>query len=280
MAEKPNISDRGGERTIFRSRLSVPIGVFYTSLCISFVGLVYSLSFSTGRYESSNFVTSHAIVTFLFLGYLILRDFRTLLYVTDKRIVQKSGILLRSTKTMDLEDLDIPLLQHSVTRFGAIINSVSGARISLWGVHNRYDAIRAILEVTGNEAPPKIERSATNRLLIYKVFLVLGCCVCLSLWSFSIAGTMMSDDGFVTISGAILIAVCIPIVAGIGLCLGSIVVILVFLPFLTEHEAVEFLTSEYLVPGGKGAGRMTKFTNRLYEIILTWRYGRPVKLPL
>jgi len=197
MADKPNISDKGGERTIFRSRFSVPIGVFYTSLCISFVGLVYSLSFSTGKYESSNLVTSHAIVIFLFLGYIILRDFRTLLYVTDKRIVQKSGILLRSTKTMDLEDVDIPLLQHSVTRFGAVINSVSGARISLWGVHNRYDAIRAILEVTGNKAPPKIERSATNRLLIYKVFLVVGCCVCLSLWSFVVAGTIVSDYGYI-----------------------------------------------------------------------------------
>ena len=189
-------------------------------------------------------------------------------------------MLFRSEKAMDLTDVDTALLQQQSQGLVKAIVSVSGERLVLAGVHDRLGVIRTVLELTGNEAPPKVDDKTTNYHTLHRGFILLGAYVFILLSFLIIGPLMVSKDLTMMTYALVLTFILVPVGASVGGLLGSVIALLIFSYRLTSDDVVEIVALMHTPLGSsKQDGASSKLCYLVYEKVLSWRYGTKIVLP-
>ena len=280
MVKQPAISADHEERIIYQSRVLPRIFIFYAFGLFMFLLFYYFLILiieDLSRQRSFVIFSIFIIVPFVLIA---VRDCRTSIHVSAHRIVRRSGILFRSEKAIDLRDVDTALLQRQSRGLVKAIVSVGGERLVLSGVHDKLGVIRTVLELTGNEPPPKVDDKFANYQTIHLGFILLGAYIFVLLCFLLIFPLLASNDRTMMAFAFILIFTLMPVGAGVGGMLGSVIAVLVFSYRLTSEDLVEIVTLIHSTLGGsKQSGASGKLCYLVYEKILSWRYDRKIVLP-
>lgn len=283
MSEPPAGSADRHERIVYESRFSPRIYLFgaFQFILILFTGYVAILIMGYVSKQRS-FLIFVVLMSIPWIP-IIIRDWRTSLYVTTHRIVRRSGIIFRSETVIELGDVDTALLQQQSQGDVGAIFGAGGKRIALTRVLHRAAMIRTILALTGNEPPPEVDDRFAIYRLVEGIFNMVGMCT-FGLLCFLPIGPLLASEDLTMIAYAVILTfTLLPVGAGVGWFLGNVIAILIFSYRLALDDIIEIIEiathTHSILWSFKQNGACSKLCYLVYEKVLSWRYGRKIVLP-
>ena len=278
MPSSNDVAAQDGE-VLYQSRLSLKFVLLLLGGALYISVITFVCSLVAGETMASQLKMSSVVFPQLMLLWAG-RSLRLRVTLTRKRLIHESGLIWHKVVEMSLQDIDTARLREAGVSKPVEILTTKGVRFPLWPSINRVEVCRKILEITGKDAGYEPDLLALRFSSLYAVTQLVGAPLFFPISFFVFGQFWETADPTQQTIGFVLAFLLIPSLGFAGCFLGGILAVGFFPGWRNAEEAarsvVYCLRSMYYVTSAKNK---KSWNARLYEKILTWRYGQAVKLP-